>query len=52
MTPAQLMKIAAKLEKRMLQHARDLEFEEAAGLRDEIQRLRREGLGLTDRLAG
>ena len=52
MTPVQLMKIAAKLEKRMLQHARDLEFEEAAGLRDEIQRLRREGLGLTDRLAG
>ena len=52
MTPEQLMKKAAKLEKRMLKHARDLEFEEAARLRDEIQRLRKEGLGLTDLKAG
>ena len=48
LTPDQLMKKAAKLEKKMLQHARDLEFEAAAKLRDEIQRMRREGLGLTD----
>ena len=48
LTPDQLMKKAAKLEKKMLQHARDLEFEDAARLRDEIQRIRHEGLGLTD----
>jgi excinuclease ABC subunit B len=36
----------------MLRHARDLEFEEAARLRDEIQQLRESGLGLPDRLAG
>ena len=52
MTPEQLMKRATKLEKRMLKHARDLEFEEAARLRDEIQRLRKEGLGLPDSKAG
>ncbi|MDX1516893.1 MAG: excinuclease ABC subunit UvrB [Woeseiaceae bacterium] len=46
MTPEQLMKRAAKLEKRMLQHARDLEFEDAARLRDEIRRIRSEGLGI------
>jgi len=52
MTPEQLMKRAAKLEKRMLKHARDLEFEEAARLRDEIRLIREEGLGLTHRMAG
>ncbi|MDH3374211.1 MAG: excinuclease ABC subunit UvrB [Gammaproteobacteria bacterium] len=52
MTPEQLMKQAAKLEKQMLMHARDLEFEEAARLRDEIHRIRQESLGLTDRKAG
>jgi len=49
MTPEQLLKRASKLEKQMLKHARDLEFEEAARLRDEIHRLRLEGLGLPDR---
>jgi excinuclease ABC subunit B len=52
MSPEQLMKKAAKLEKQMLKHARDLEFEEAARLRDEIQRIRQEGLGLPDLKAG
>jgi excinuclease ABC subunit B len=52
MSPEQLMKRATKLEKRMLRHARDLEFEEAAHLRDEIQRIRQEGLGLPDLKAG
>ena len=52
MTPGQLLKRAAKLEKQMLRHARDLEFEEAARLRDEIRRMRLEGLGLSDRKAG
>ena len=52
MTPEQLLKRAAKLEKRMLKHARDLEFEEAARLRDEIQRIRADSLGIADRKAG
>ncbi|MCH7834668.1 MAG: excinuclease ABC subunit UvrB [Proteobacteria bacterium] len=52
MSPQQLMKKAAKLEKQMLRHARDLEFEDAARLRDEIHRLRQAGLGLADRDAG
>ena len=52
LSPEQLMKKAAKLEKQMLRHARDLEFEEAARLRDEIQRIRQEGLGLPDLKAG
>jgi len=52
MTPEQLIKRATKLEKKMFKHARDLEFEEAARLRDEIRRIRAEGLGLSDRKAG
>ncbi len=52
MTPEQLLKRAAKLEKQMLKHARDLEFEEAARLRDEIRRIREDGLGIADRKAG
>jgi excinuclease ABC subunit B len=46
LSPVQLLKKAAKLEKQMLKHARDLEFEEAARLRDEIQQMRDLGLGL------
>lgn len=52
MTPEQLLRKSAKLEKKMLKHARDLEFEEAARIRDEIQELRQLGLGLSDRKAG
>jgi excinuclease ABC subunit B len=52
MTPEQLLRKAQTLERKMLKHARDLEFEEAARLRDEIQEIRRAGLGLSDRLAG
>jgi excinuclease ABC subunit B len=52
MSPEQLLKKAAKLEKQMLRHARDLEFEEAARLRDEIRAIRREGLGLPELKAG
>ena len=52
MSPEQLLRKAQQLEKKMLRHARDLEFEEAARLRDEIQRLRKSGLGLPDRKAG
>ncbi|MCH8073213.1 MAG: excinuclease ABC subunit UvrB [Proteobacteria bacterium] len=52
MTPEQLLRKAQKLEKKMLKHARDLEFEEAARLRDQIQEMRRVGLGVSDKLAG
>ena len=52
MTPEQLLKKATKLEKQMLKHARDLEFEAAARLRDEIRRIREDGLGISDRKAG
>lgn len=52
MTPEQILRKAQKLEKKMLKHARDLEFEEAARIRDEIQRMREVGLGLSDKLAG
>ncbi len=46
MSPEQLLKKAAKLEKKMLRHARDLEFEEAAKLRDEIQEVRAQAFGM------
>jgi len=52
MSPEQLLKRAAKLEKRMLKHARDLEFEEAAKLRDEIHSIRALGLGISGEKAG
>ncbi len=46
LTPDQALKQIAVLEKKMYQHARDLEFEQAAQTRDEIDGLRRDGLGL------
>ena len=52
LSPAELIKKAAKLEKRMLKHARDLEFEDAATLRDEIHALRAAGLGIEEKKAG
>ena len=52
MTPEQLLRKAQSLEKKMLKHARDLEFEEAARLRDQIQEIRKMGLGLPDTKAG
>jgi excinuclease ABC subunit B len=45
-SPEQILKKIGKIEKRMQEHARNLEFEEAAALRDEIARLREAGLGL------
>ena len=44
MTPAQMAKKVQALEKAMYQHAKDLEFEEAARVRDEIKRLQRSGV--------
>ena len=52
MSPEEVLKHIAKLEQTMYRHARELEFEEAARLRDEIDEVRRLGLGLTDKLAG
>ncbi|HLU14048.1 MAG TPA: UvrB/UvrC motif-containing protein [Arenimonas sp.] len=44
MDPAELAARLRELEERMHRHARDLEFEEAAKCRDEIHRLRAQGL--------
>ena len=47
MTPAQLNKTLKALEQQMYEHARNLEFEEAARLRDRIQGIKRQvGLAL------
>jgi excinuclease ABC subunit B len=48
LSPEMLMKKLKKLEEKMYQHARDLEFEEAAKVRDEIHNLQINGLGLAD----
>jgi excinuclease ABC subunit B len=46
--PELLMKQIRKLEEQMYRHARDLEFEEAANLRDKIRHIRTYGLGMPD----
>ncbi|MBL8267819.1 excinuclease ABC subunit UvrB [Steroidobacter sp.] len=46
LTPDQVMRRIKKLEQEMLKHARNLEFEEAAKLRDQITQLRNQSLGL------
>ena len=43
-SPKALGKLLAELEKRMLDHAQNLEFEEAAAVRDQLQRVRDAGL--------
>ena len=45
LSPAQAVKRIQGLEQRMYQHARNLEFEEAARLRDEVKRIQRFALG-------
>src|SRR5512144_2911872 len=50
--PATLIKKINQLEQAMYKHARDLEFEEAARLRDEIQRIREFGLGMPNARTG
>jgi excinuclease ABC subunit B len=52
LSPEQLMKQIARLEKQMFSHARNLEFEAAAQLRDQVQELRRIGFGLPERKTG
>ncbi len=46
LSPADAARRISRLEKDMFAHARNLEFEEAARLRDEVQALRRVELGL------
>ena len=52
MAPELLMKKIKQLEQQMYQHAQNLEFEEAARLRDEISHIREHGLGMMDRKVG
>ena len=47
LSPEQLAREVGKLEQRMYEHARNLEFEEAARLRDEIRRMEERNLGMT-----
>ena len=47
-SPELLMQKIKKLEEQMYRHARDLEFEEAAKIRDQMRHIRKYGLGLPD----
>ena len=49
LTPDQLIRRIKKLEQEMLKHARNLEFEQAARLRDEVHKLRNAAFGLPTR---
>jgi excinuclease ABC subunit B len=51
LTPEQILARVQQLEKKMYQHARDLEFEQAAQLRDEINELRHQSVGLPPKTA-
>jgi len=44
MSPADMMKRIKQLEAKMYKHSRDLEFEEAAKVRDEVNRLQDQSL--------
>jgi excinuclease ABC subunit B len=48
LTPEQLKKRINELEQRMYTHARNLEFEEAARLRDEIRHIQENAMGLPE----
>jgi len=50
--PAEALKQIAQLEKQMHEHARNLEFEEAARLRDEIGHIRHHALGIPEEVTG
>jgi len=52
MAPETVMKKIRQLEEQMYKHARDLEFEEAAKIRDRIQKLQAKGMGLPSSKAG
>ncbi|WP_303901116.1 excinuclease ABC subunit UvrB [Thiohalomonas denitrificans] len=46
LSPAEFRKTLKELEDKMYQHARNLEFEEAANMRDEIHQLKEQNMGL------
>jgi excinuclease ABC subunit B len=46
LTPIQIAKKIKQLEQRMYQHAKDLEFEEAAKVRDELHALEKQLVGI------
>lgn len=48
LSPEQAKKKIKTLEEQMLKHARDLEFEQAAKLRDELQSVKRQWLGIAE----
>jgi excinuclease ABC subunit B len=50
--PEQAVREIARLESRMFEHARNLEFEEAARMRDRIEHLRRGSLGMPEVTVG
>jgi excinuclease ABC subunit B len=50
LSPQQLAKKIKQLEKKMYDHAKNLEFEEAAQARDQLKKLREEALGLASGL--
>ena len=50
--PEQAMKRIKKLEAEMYKHARNLEFEQAAQVRDQIEKLRRQAFGVPGAIAG
>ncbi|MEQ6341278.1 MAG: excinuclease ABC subunit UvrB [Gammaproteobacteria bacterium] len=52
LSPEKLMQKIKKLEQQMYKHARDLEFEEAGRIRDEIHKIQQYGLGMPDVKAG
>ena len=52
MAPEHAVKRIKKLEAEMMKLARNLEFEQAARLRDEIQKLRHSAFGAPKTLAG
>jgi excinuclease ABC subunit B len=52
MGPEQAMKRIKKLEAEMYKHARNLEFEEAARIRDQIEKLRQQAFGVPGQMAG
>jgi len=52
MKPEELSKKIKELEQQMFKHAQDLEFEEAAKLRDEIHRIQEQNMGLMERAVG
>ena len=47
LTPSALSRLLGKLEKEMFAHARNLEFEQAAALRDRIEMIKARNLGVT-----